>query len=310
MRRNVNCIVFLLVVISVLCLFSLLPNDSIANENLNTQELAMKLVNDCAQIIEGDIVSVSGGINNAELLEDIGVEVRKLGVFPLLRFSSDRYNRKSILKVPEKFDTQNPKLGLELANLFTATISIDYNEDFTILNDISPERLATFNKTYQPVRDLYQKRNTKRVYLGNNLYPNDARAKQFGVSKEELAKVFWAGVNVDYKKLEKIAGSLSQSLAAGKKLHFTSESGTDLKVKINNRKILSSDGVISENDVAVGGAATTVWLPAGEVLFTVVPGTAEGTVVDDLSFFTDKEIRNLILKFEKGKLVSKTCSRF
>ena len=148
------------------------------------------------------------------------------------------------------------------------------------------------------------KQNIKSVFLGNNLYPNDTRAKQFGVSKEELAKVFWAGINVDYKKLEKMVSSLAKSLAEGEELHIKSENGTDFKVKIKDGTIHSSDGIISDSDIEKGGPATKVWLPAGEVYLAPVPGTADGIIVDDFFFFGDKEVRNLTLKFEKGKLVS------
>ena len=35
------------------------------------------------------------------------------------------------------------------------------------------------------------KRNLREVYVGNDLYPTEGRARLFGISKEELAKNFW-----------------------------------------------------------------------------------------------------------------------
>jgi leucyl aminopeptidase (aminopeptidase T) len=96
-------------------------------------------------------------------------------------------------------------------------------------------------------------------------------------------------------------------LAAGKELRITNPNGTDLKVGIAGRPITVNDGVISAEDRKKGGAATSVWLPAGEVYLTPVPGTGEGTVVADRFFFQGKPIEGLRLEFKGGKLTSMTA---
>ena len=86
--------------------------------------IAAKLVEQCAGIKDGDIVQISGGIKDAELLEDIAVEVRKRGAFPLLTFGSDRLTRKMFDDVPARYDAQVNQLALKLAGLITARISV------------------------------------------------------------------------------------------------------------------------------------------------------------------------------------------
>jgi leucyl aminopeptidase (aminopeptidase T) len=80
-----------------------------------------------------------------------------------------------------------------------------------------------------------------------------------------------------------------------------------MKVQIEGRPVFVSDGVISADDVQTGGAACSVWLPAGEVYLTPVPGTAEGKVVGDRQFFQGEEIQDLTLTFKAGKLTSMTA---
>jgi hypothetical protein len=70
------------------------------------QTIAAKLAEQCAGVKEGDIVQIFGGVKYAELLEDIAVEVRKRGAFPLLTFGGDRLNRKMFDEVPDKFVAQ------------------------------------------------------------------------------------------------------------------------------------------------------------------------------------------------------------
>ena len=59
-------------------------------------------------------------------------------------------------------------------------------------------------------------------------------------------------------------------MAAGKELHITSPEGTDIKLKIDGRPFFVSDGIISAEDVAKGGPAVSVYLPAGEAYTTPV----------------------------------------
>lgn len=276
-------------------------------EGPDYEALAQRLVNQCARIHEGDLVLVTGGVRDVELLEDIAVNVRKLGAFPLVTLGSDRMTRRMYTDVPTKYDSQTPELDLKLLNLVTAWIYVDFGEAQGLLADIPPERRAVVNKTYAPVNDLFLKRSIRGVNLGNGLYPTAALAKLYGVSQEELSKIFWDGVNVDYSKLQAAGETMKTALATGKEAHITNPNGTNLKVRIEGRPIFVSDGVISADDMQRGGAACQVWLPAGEVFTAPVPGTAEGKVVVDRQFFQGKEIQGLTLTFKAGKLASMTA---
>ena len=271
------------------------------------EALAQKLVNQCANIHEGDLVLVSGGVRDFELLENIAVNVRKVGAFPLVSLNSDRMWRRSFDDVPAKYDSQTREFDLKLASLITAQIDVDFTETEALLAHVPPERRATSMKTYFNVYDLMLKRNVRYVNLGNGLYPTSERAKLFGLSQEELSKIFWDGVNVDYSKLQATGKAVKAALASGKQVHITNPNGTDLKMQIEGRPVFVSDGVISADDVQTGGAACQVYLPAGEVFLAPVPGTAEGKVVGATQFLQGKEIQDLSLTFKAGKLTSMTA---
>jgi leucyl aminopeptidase (aminopeptidase T) len=273
------------------------------------EALAQKLVNQCGNIQEGEIVLVSGGVNDLELLENIAVNVRKLGAFPLLTIGSDRMTRLMYTDVPTKYDTQTPELSLKLLNFVTTMISVDYGEAPGLLADIAPERFVTIGKTNESVGELIMKRNIKGVSLGNGLYPSDAQAKQFGITKAELSDIFWKGVNTDYTKLEATGNKLKVVLSSGKEVHITNANGTDLKFRIENKQALSSDGSLSADDLKKGYASSQVYLPAGEVFVAPVAGSAEGKVVVDRLFYQDKEVLGVTLTFQKGKLISMTAAR-
>src|SRR5207249_1822165 len=121
-------------------------------------------------------------------------------------------------------------------------------------------------------------RKVRLVAVGNDLYPTDWRAKRFGISLDELTKTFWSAVNSDYSGVQATAEKLKTTLSTGKELRITSPEGTDIKVKFQAHPFFVSDGIISAEDVQKGSPAVSVYLPAGELYTTPVPGTAEGKV--------------------------------
>lgn len=300
---------FLVVVILFVTCLPLMKSQTVTEKAkvIDYEALAQKLVNQCAGVKEGEVVLISGGVKDIELLEDIAVNVSKLGAFPMISVGSDRLTRRMYTDVPAKYDSQYPLLTMKLLDFTNVVIGVSYGEDPGLLADIPPERFAAISEAGTPANDLAVKRNIRQVSLGNGLYPTEALAKQFGMTKNELSEVFWNGVNTDYSKLEAKGKALKELLKAGKEVQITNTNGTDLKVRIENRPVFASDGTTSAEDLAGGLAAMQVYLPAGEVFVTPVPGTAEGIVVVDQDFYQGKLIEGITLTFKEGKLISMTA---
>jgi aminopeptidase len=159
------------------------------------------------------------------------------------------------------------------------------------------------------VAELMRKRGVRTVALGNGLYPSAERADQFGISREDLADIMYSGVDADYDALQTTGRQVRSLLAGGTQLQITNPNGTNLKVAISGRPIIINDGIISAEDRRKGGAATSVWLPAGEVYLTPVPGSGEGVFVADKFFFQGKPVEGLRLEFKGGKLTSMSADK-
>jgi aminopeptidase len=272
------------------------------------EQLAQRLVTQSAGVKEGEIVLVNGGPQDLELLEDIAVQARKAGAFPLVSFNTDRLAKRMYTDVPEKYDSQSDALGMKLAEIANVTINVDSNTTEGLLADADPQRMAARAKAGEEVGEAFLKHNVRSVEVGNGLYPTDWRAKRFGMSAEELAKTFWGGVNVDYSDLQTRGEQVKAALSSGNELHITDSAGTDFKVRLQGRQYGVSDGIISADDVKKGGGAVNIYLPAGEVYVTPVPGTAEGKIVRAKEYYNGQEINNLTLVFSAGKLTSMTGS--
>jgi aminopeptidase len=272
------------------------------------EQVAERLVNQSAGIKEGELVLISGGPQDQELLENIAVHVRKVGAFPQVVLSTDRMAKRLFFDVPEKFDTQADTLGLKLAENFNAVISVDSNLDEGAFAGADPKRLAARARASQPIVDTFLKRKVRQVEVGNGLYPTAWRAKRFGMTDDGLMKTFWEGVNVDYASLATRAEQVKGALAGGSEILIKDSNGTDLRVRVQGRPVFASDGIISSEEAQKGGAAISVYLPAGEVYVTPVAGTADGKVVRPRDYFQGQEIQNLTLTFAGGKLTSMTGS--
>ena len=160
----------------------------------NTVKVADTLVNQCANIRFGESVWIIGGTRDQQMLEDIAVEVRKLGAHPLITIESDRLTRNLFTEVPAKFDTQEPSFALTMAEAVDAVISVDFTERLDLLADVPAERLTNQTKSFEPVHEKMRQRGVLQVHLGNGLYPTTARARQFGITQNELSRIFWSGV--------------------------------------------------------------------------------------------------------------------
>jgi leucyl aminopeptidase (aminopeptidase T) len=273
-------------------------------EPLDCGKLAHTLVAQCAAVAEGDRVLVVGGPSDLDLLEDIAIEVRKLGAHPLLNIQTENLARRMFTDVPARFDGQERSFLLRMAEIADAQISVDFMEHPDLLADIPAERRSAADKAEYALDDAILKRNVRQVYLGNGLYPTRARAQQYGLSEDQLSHIFWSGVNTDYPQLQAMGEKVQKQLMAASELRITAPNGTDLTVKISKRPVFVSDGVISPHDRELGGAACQVWLPAGEAYLAPVPGTATGTFVADHYFFEGKPIEGLKLEFKAGKLTA------
>ncbi len=266
------------------------------------EALARKLVTQSARVREGELVQLTGCPADVDLLEDLAVAVRRQGAHPLITLTSDRLTRRLYDEVPVRFDTQPAAWDLKVAGLIDVRIQTEYADD-AALAGVPPERVEAVGRGNREVYALLRKRKVRLVWLGNGLYPTAARARQAGLSRDELARLFRAGLDVDYAALRSSGERLQQVLASGKVARLTAPGGTDLTLGIAARPVTVSDGVLGDGQRA-GGAPPWTWLPAGEVYLVPAPGTAEGTVVLDRYLYEGKEVRGLKLTVKAGKLVA------
>ncbi len=279
------------------------PDTAKASPATDMKALAAKIVNQSAGVKEGEIVLISGSVRDMDLLENIVTEVQKVGGDPLLSINSEKVAKRAFTDVPEKYDSQEPKLGMALAKTVNVTISVDGSETENLLADIPPARMAARAKANSPVAAEFVKNKVRSVNIGNDLYPTEWRAKRFDMPLDAFTKLFWEGVNIDYTNLQ-ATGEKARAAMVGKEIEVTHPNGTSLKANLDSKPAYISDGIISADDVAKGN--TQVFLPAGEAAVITAAGSGTGKFVIEKDYFQGKEMHNVVLNFENGKLTSMT----
>jgi aminopeptidase len=176
-----------------------------------------------------------------------------------------------------------------------------------LLAGVPDARRAARAKAGEVVTQAFFQRKIRSVNLGNGIYPTETLAKRLGMPQADLAAAFWKGAGVPADSLRARGQALQKTLGSAKQFTLTAANGTSLTFAGDVAHALVSDGAITPERAAMGSAAASTWLPAGELMIPAVPGTAEGKVVIDRMLWDGKEIKNLTLTYSKGKLTAMTA---
>jgi leucyl aminopeptidase (aminopeptidase T) len=268
------------------------------------EAIAQNIVTRAARVREGDRVLITGDPRDQELLEDLVVNIMKQGAHPLLVTSTERTALRSYDDVPARYDSIEDSWNRLLAENADVWISFASVETPGLLAHVPPARIEARSAANNAVMNTVNKRNVRLVEIGNGLYPTSYTASIHGLKQDELARIFWAGIDTDPASLDAAASRVQGALSKGGKVHITGSNGTDFTFQLAGKKALVNDGAVGPEDEAAGGGSVQVYVPAGEVYTVPQAGTANGTVVVPRFLFQGKEFNDVRLTFTNGVLAS------
>lgn len=266
---------------------------------VDLDEVADKIVNKCMRVREDEVIQISGGVHNFELVENIAFYVKKQGAFPVIRARTDKLDKmitdgvdiEKLEKVPEHY--------LKWLEDIDGSIGLDHQKDPRLLSELPEEKVGARRKSRRPINTKFQEEKIRWTGIG---YPTEEKAEMYGVDYEVFWNMFWKALNTDYDALKETGEKLRKKLADAEKVHIFSEKGTDLTFSIEDRRILVDDGIISEDDVERGDIGNN--LPCGEVYCAPREDSANGKAFFDLAFHRGNKISGIDAEFDGGKLVN------
>jgi len=264
--------------IGLCCL--LFSTDSSAQSADKRQELADKIAHDVLQVKSNDVIVLTGDSSELELIDDIALAIREVGAFAVTDIGSNRLKKQYFQRVPDQFDSQPPKDLIGLASIATAFVNIAYPVDRSINAGVSPARLNVLAGANNVFEQYLLKHNIPEINVGNGVFPSPGNAARFAVTEDELANLFWSGVNTDYPQIRRDTLAMGRATTGGShRIHMTAPNGTDFTFRTVPGSAIMNNGSVSDEDRRRGGAALEKQLPAGDVYVLPQGGTADGVIV-------------------------------
>jgi len=277
-----------------------------AGSSVNLNAIA-RSVTQIAGVRENQIVLLTSDPTNYQFLEDLAIQVRAVGAFPLIQVSNDNLNQRMFNEVPAKYDSQTPLLSFALIRMVDTQINVDYGgeQDYDFFTRVDQNRLAAQAKAAAPASQLFMRLNRRYVDVGNGIFPSKPNAKLFRVRQSTLMATFWSAMHSDYSKVQSTAAAMRAAIASGRTMRVTHPNGTDISFGVRGVQFIVSAGSIPAN---CRGAACSAFLPAGDIVFVPVQGTATGRMVFDNTFWGKDLLRHYTATFASGKLTGMSSS--
>jgi len=251
------------------------------------------LVNKSAKVKSGEKVMIAMVEPEAfELTKAVYEEVIKVGGYPQVQILSEEFKH-SLLKFGNDAQIQrDPDLemyGMDWADVY---FGLRGAHNFGELGEISTEKIAKHQEIMGRVSTQRWK-NTRWVLCR---IPTEAFAVQANCDLPSLMDMFFNACFFDFSTQKDFYNKILDKLNKGKQIRIVGEK-TDLSFSIEGRKwcLLAADSAsnMPEGEIFTGPVCETI---DGEIYFEH-PGVLGGKLMNDISF-----------KWDKGKLISATCS--
>lgn len=257
---------------------------------------------------DGELILIKGAFYCQELLEEIALSVLRKGGIPHITSTSDYYEESMWQDEKIKAETiQKPPLHyLEMIKNIDAYIVIEYPEDPSIRNKAPEEKIGAYQKSIAPLRDILY--GFKEEYAPGKkwcyaAWPSKKAAKFYNIDYDLFEKFIVDGMSIPSEELTDITKNLGKFFENAKKVYVTDDFGTDFWVSIENRTKILDDGLLSDEQIALGDLGGN--LPAGEVFFPPHEKQGDGKIFCPLTKerYTHKILKNVELIFKNGKLL-------
>ncbi|KKM26754.1 hypothetical protein LCGC14_1581560 [marine sediment metagenome] len=257
---------------------------------------------------EGELILIKGGFYTHELLEEIGLSVLRRGGLPHITCTSDYFDESMFQDelIKTNIIEKTPLHYLKLLENIDAYIVMEPLEDPSIRNNVPKEKLDAYAKSISPLRDIIY--GFKEKYAPGKkwcyaAWPSKKAAKFYNIEYDVFERFIVDGMSIPSEKITSIVKNVGKKFENAKKVYVTDEFGTDFWVSVEGRAKILDDGILSNEQIALGDLGGN--LPSGEVFFPPHEKQGEGKIFVPLTKerYTHKILKNVELTFKNGKLV-------
>jgi len=262
--------------------------------DLRTRKLAQLAVRYSLFVKPGEKVIISGGVEAIPFLVELYKEIILQKAHPIVRVGlpdvSDFFYKYATKEQIERF----PEELMETIKKVDKYIGVVTNTNTRELTNSDSKKITVRQKVVHPI-STYVCNEKDKIRRCTIAYPCLALAQEAEMSLTEYENFVYQACIQDWKKLGKEIDKIKNKFEKGKNVHLSGE-GVDLKFSISSKNAVAGKG--EDN------------MPDGEVFMAPVRESLNGWIKFDYpAIEAGKEVTDIFLKFEDGKVIEATASK-
>ncbi len=259
------------------------------------ERYARLLVEDCVDVQPGWQVVVIGSYLGRPLIEEMIRQIARRGAYALPRVTfgeASVASRAWLLEAPLDLISTIPPIEQHILGAMDALIVIDAPENTRDGSRVPRERLGAMQSAYRPAMErIFQ----HEVPWVGCQFPTDALAQDAGMSTPEFADFLYGACLLDWDVERTRMQRYADRFDVAETVRIVGD-GTDMTLSIAGRSM----------KVDAAGAN----IPGGEFFGCPVEDSAQGVITfsEFPAMYAGREISNIRLRFEQGRVVEATAS--
>src|SRR2546422_5923089 len=279
---------------------------------VSLQTLAKSIVRESLRPKADEVVLISTYPHTIELAEQAAIECQKAGADPAIRLDTDavfygqfkNYSDESLRRVSGHC--------LGLLDYVNSYIWLFGPRNPGPMATVPREKFAAYFEGEKAHLDKGFLKMPKNVAVALGQVTRE-RAKTYGFNYAKWKAMVEAATVANRERIESLGKLVAGLLSQPVDVRLKADNGTNLKFRLAgaDRKPYIHDGVISDEDLAVGTLASrSVELPTGEVGIAAVESSAKGTFVADVPIpQRGRLVEGLSWTFRNGKVTDFTAKK-
>ncbi len=275
-------------------------------------QIAKSIVRQSLRPKPDEVVLISAYPHSVEVAEAVALECQKAGADPGIWLTTDatfygalkNYATESLRKVSGHC--------IGLVDYVDSYVWFSGPKDPAPMATVPNEKFAASLEGEKAHSDKALEKKPKNVFVTLGAVTRE-RAKAYGFNYAKWRATVEAAMTVNLEKMGALGNRLAGLLSAPASVRVTADNGTDLRLRLAGeaRRVNLSDGIIGEEDLALGTAAgRTVTLPAGSAALAPIETSAQGVFVADVPVpQRGRLIEGLSWTFRDGHVTDFTAKR-
>ena len=271
--------------------------------------VARSVIRESLRVQENEPVVIQAAEHTIDLATEVALECFKAGADPAILFENDEifYGQFKHLTEDQLRKTSAHCLGI--AEYARSYVWLGGAKDPKGMARVPKSKWSALFQGEDAHHEKTLQKKSKSVYVGLSAVTRE-RARTYGFNYVAWKRNTEDAIRVNYAAMARMGDLVKGLLLVPHEVHMTADNGTDLRLRLAGpaRPVHVSDGVISDEDIAVGNVNTG--LPAGDVTVAPVETSANGAFVSDINIpSVGTLVEGLSWTFRDGKVTDFTAKR-